>query len=222
MKEALVNGQGAILARDESAKVAQPRDAAFDDPALLVTPQHAPILRCRPVTVRAVRSNQGDCAPPQPFAPRVAVVALVGNHPRGLLSRSSTTAGPPDADRRLRFFRQPDFRRGSRVKSVSPRNTAAAASRSPARETARANPATEPRGAASTKSLPALCAHSPQADPRAVAAVAGETRAGSFPMGRRPATDRIASSALLLALLPLATHLHRKITIPNSTRGPGF
>ena len=39
----------------------------------------------RPVPVRTVRSNQNHAVTPQPFAQRIAVVLLVGNHPRGLL-----------------------------------------------------------------------------------------------------------------------------------------
>jgi hypothetical protein len=289
MNERLVDSERAIVAHHESPEVAKPGDAALDDPALLVTPQQAPVLRRRPATVRAVRSNQGHTATPQPFAQRVAVVALVGNYPRGFLPGASALVPPPDSDRLKRFFREPDFRRGSRVKSDSQRNTAAVDHHHPLRSLARLglshsgasffagaklpsrndslhfncccsfNSARNARqilsqtpcsshsrsrrqqvagdGNSSGKSchtaplrrihpamrdLPTLCGQEPEADRHAVAAVVGEARAGSSPIGRRSATDRIGPSALLLALIPNPIHLHRKITIPNSTHGPGF
>jgi len=125
MNERLVDGERTVIAHDQSPEVAQPRDAALDDPALLVASQHSTVLGRRPVPVGTVRSNQNHAATPQPFAQRIAVVPLVGNHPRGLLSWASGAVSPPDSDRRQRFFCQPDFRRGSRVKSDSQRNTAA-------------------------------------------------------------------------------------------------
>jgi hypothetical protein len=125
MNKRLVDGERPIIAHDKSSKVAKPRNTALDDPALLVAAQHAPVLGSRPVPVRTVRGNQNHAATPQPFAQRSAVVPFVGNHPCGLLSWAPTAVPPPDSDRGQRFFRQPDFRRGSRVKSDSQRNTAA-------------------------------------------------------------------------------------------------
>src|SRR3989454_6428582 len=125
MNESLVDAERAVLAHDQSAEVAEPCDATFDDPALLVAPQHAPVLRRRPVPVGAVRGNQGNAAAAQPFAQCVAVVALVGNHSRRLLSWTPAAVPPPDSDRGQRFFRQPDLAGRCRVKSHSQRNTAA-------------------------------------------------------------------------------------------------
>lgn len=125
MKERLVDGQRSVIAHDQSAEVAEPCDAAFDDPALLVAPQYAPVLRQRPVAVGSVRGNQGNATAAQPFAQRVAVVALVGNHPHGLWSRTPAPVPPPDADRGQRFLGEPDLGREGSVKSDSQRNTAA-------------------------------------------------------------------------------------------------
>src|SRR2546425_6438062 len=125
MNESLVDAERAVIAHDQSAEVAEPCDATFDDPALLVAPQHAPVLRRRPVPVGAVRGNQGNAAAAQPFAQCVAVVALVGNHSRRLLSWTPAAVPPPDSDRGQRFFRQPDLAGRCRVKSHSQRNTAA-------------------------------------------------------------------------------------------------
>ena len=125
MNECLVDGERAVIPHDQSPEVAQPRDAALHDPALLVASQHPTVLGWRPVPVGTVRGNQHHAAPLQPCAQRIAVVPLVGNHPRRLLSWASRVVPPPDSDRRQRFFRQPDFRRGSRVKSDCQRNTAA-------------------------------------------------------------------------------------------------
>jgi hypothetical protein len=125
MDKRLVNGEGAVIAHDQSSEVAEPSEAAFHDPALLVAPQHAPVLRRCPAAVGTVRCDQSDPAPSQPFPQRVAVIALVGDHPRRLLARTPCAVPSPDADRRERFFRQSDLGRGGRVKSHSQRNTAA-------------------------------------------------------------------------------------------------
>ena len=68
----------------------------------------------RPPAVRAMRRDQFDAAPCQPCPQRVAVVTLVGNHPGRLLAWPAPR-GDPDG-------REPDFRRGCRVKLVSQRN----------------------------------------------------------------------------------------------------
>jgi len=124
MNESLVDGERAVIAHDQSAEVAQPSDAEFDDPSALVAAPHATVLRQCPVPVGAVRRDQGDPAPSQPVAPRVAVVALVGNHSQGLLSRPPAVVPPSDSARGQRFFRQPDLGGRGKVKSDSQRNTA--------------------------------------------------------------------------------------------------
>jgi len=125
MNKRLVGGERAVIAHNQSPEVPEPGDAALDNPALLVASHHAPVLGRRPAPIRAVRCDQGDAAATQPFAQRVTVVALVGNHPRRLLSRAPAAVPPPDSDRGERLFCEPDLRRGSSVKSDSQRNTAA-------------------------------------------------------------------------------------------------
>ncbi len=125
MDKRLVDGEQAVIAHDEPPEVAKPRDAALDDPAFLVTSQHPSVLERGSIPVGAVWRNQDHAAPPQRCAQCVAGVRFVSNHPRGLLSRAPAAVSPPDSDRLKRFFRQPDLRRGSRVKSDSQRNTAA-------------------------------------------------------------------------------------------------
>ena len=125
MNECLVNGERAVIAYDQPAEVAQPSDATFDDPSPLVGPQHATVLPRRPASIGTVGCNQGDPPASQPFPQRVAVVSLVSNHPRGLLSRPPGAVPSPDADRGQRFLRKPDLGRGGGVKSDSQRNTAA-------------------------------------------------------------------------------------------------
>jgi len=56
---------------------------------------------------------------------RIAIVGLVGDHAQEFLSWWPEMMGSAYADRRERRFRVPDFRRGSRVKVVSPKKTAA-------------------------------------------------------------------------------------------------
>jgi len=63
-----------------------------------------------------------------------------------------------------------------------------------------ANPASEHRCAESTKCLPALCGRWPVAARPAGAGGASGAEAESFPTARRSTTDRIAASALPLAL----------------------
>jgi hypothetical protein len=125
MKKRLVDDKRAVIADDQSSKVAEPSHAALDDPAVSVTAQHATVLRRSSIPIGTVRRNQGDPTAAQPFTQRVAVIGLVGNHPGGLLSWPSAVVPPPDADRGQGFFRQPDLGRRGRVKSDSQRNAAA-------------------------------------------------------------------------------------------------
>ena len=125
MKERPVNGQRAIIADREAAEVAQPGDGALDAPAPPVPTQFAPALRGRTHAIPLVRADQLDAASPQAVAKRIAVVSPVGDHPLRFLSRMARTMSPPYADRRERRFREPDLRRGCRVKVVSQRKTRA-------------------------------------------------------------------------------------------------
>src|SRR6266446_899829 len=125
MKERAIYRERAVVAHHQAAEVSEPGVGAFDDPATPVPPQRSAILRRRFLAVGAMRRDQFDSAPCQPLTQRITVVGLVGDHPHGLLSRPTRTMTPTYADRRKRGFREPDFRRGCRVKVVSQRNTAA-------------------------------------------------------------------------------------------------
>src|SRR6266436_1459307 len=125
MKEGAIDCERAIVTHHQATEVAEPGVSACDDPTPLVTSQGATILRRRFLPVRAMRDNQFDASSCQPLTQRITVVGLVGDHPHGLLSRPTRTMTPTYADRRKRGFREPDFRRGCRVKVVSQRKTAA-------------------------------------------------------------------------------------------------
>src|SRR5258707_8573279 len=125
MKERAIYRERAVVAHHQAAEVSEPGVGAFDDPATSVPPQRSAILRRRFLAVAAMRRDQFDSAPCQPLAQRIAVVGFVGDHPHRFLPRTPCTMTPTYADRRERRFREPDFRRGCRVKVLSQRNTAA-------------------------------------------------------------------------------------------------
>src|SRR5712664_2335502 len=125
MKEGTINRERTVVAHHQAAEVAEPGVGAFDDPTPLVAAQPPAILCRRFLAVRAMRRDQFDASPCQPFAQCITVVGLVGDHPRRLLPRSPRPMRSPYADCRERRFREPDFRRGCRVKVLSQRKTAA-------------------------------------------------------------------------------------------------
>ena len=125
MKERPVDLERMVVTHNESAEIPQPSESALHRPAPLVTSQHAPILPRRAMAVRAMRRDQQDSPPLQPLAQRIAVIALVGNHPQRFLPRTARTMPPAYADCRERGLREPDFRRGRRTKVVPQRNSAA-------------------------------------------------------------------------------------------------
>ena len=125
MKERLIDGQRAVVAYDQSPVVAQPADGTFNDPAPLIPPQGSAVLGGRPGSVLAVRSDQFDAPPGQSLAQRIAVVTAIGNHALRLLAGTARTVPSPYPDRLERTLREPDFRRGGRVKVVSQRKTRA-------------------------------------------------------------------------------------------------
>ena len=125
MKESLINGDRAIVANDQSAKVTEPSQGAFHFPAPPVAPQRSPILLARLAAVPAVRCDQLDSSCRQPLPQRVAVVGTIRNDTPGFLAWSPAAMSPAYAHRRECFFREPRFVRGRRVKLLSQRNTLA-------------------------------------------------------------------------------------------------
>ena len=116
MKERPVDLERAVIAHNQAPVIPQPANGALHDPAAAIAPQGAAILRRRTNAILFVRADQFAAALPQPLAQRVAVISLVGNHPHRLLPRSARMVTPPYADGRERRLREPDFRRGGRVK----------------------------------------------------------------------------------------------------------
>ena len=118
MKEALINGQRAVIAYDQSSVVAEPSEGAFNDPASFVAAQRPTVLRWRFAPVLPVRGDQFDPLTRQLPAQRVAIVTAIGN-------QAAKPLPAPYSDRLERRFDEFDLRRGSRVKVVSQRNTRA-------------------------------------------------------------------------------------------------
>jgi hypothetical protein len=125
MKESFINGDRTIVANDQSAKVAEPSQGAFYFPAPSVTAQRAAVLPTRLATVPAVRCDQLDASCRQPIAEGVAIIGTIGNHPLSFLAWPPTAIAPRYPDRSKRFFREPRFVRGCRVKLLSQRKTLA-------------------------------------------------------------------------------------------------
>src|SRR5579859_2423261 len=122
MKESFVNGVGAIVANDQTTKVAEPGEGAFYFPTAAIAAQGPAVLGTR---LAAMRRDQLDPSLCQSRAQRIAVVGAVGNHALRLLAWASSAMPPAHADRRERFFREPNFVGGRRVKLLSQRNTLA-------------------------------------------------------------------------------------------------
>ena len=122
MKEPTIDRQRTVVAHGQTSVVAQPRKGALNDPASLVSPQGSAVLRGRLAPSFAMRNDQLDAVPRILLAQRIAVVAAVGDHRLGLLSRPTRMMPSPHSDRRERRLREFDFRRGCRVKVAGWRN----------------------------------------------------------------------------------------------------
>lgn len=125
MKEPAVDRQGTIIAHHQTPGIPQPADGTLHDPAPLVAPQRPAVLRGRADAILLVRADQFAAPPPQTETQRIAVVAAIGDHPLRLLSWTPRMMPSAYADRGQRRFREPDLRRGGRVKVVSQRKTRA-------------------------------------------------------------------------------------------------
>src|SRR5215467_6732316 len=125
MKESLINGNRAIVANHQSAKIAEPSHGAFHFPAASVAAQRTTVLPAWLAAVPSMRNDQLDSACLQPLAQWIAVKSAIGNDPPCFLAGSPAAMSSAYADRRQRFFREPDFVRGRRVKLLSQRKTLA-------------------------------------------------------------------------------------------------
>src|SRR5690242_12848771 len=105
MKEAAIGGQQRVIAHGQAAKVAAPADRAFDDPAASIAPETPPVL-VGGLRVLAAGGNDGLNAPAlEPGPGGMAVVAAVGDRPRGRAT---------DRLARERLLEERDLRRGRR------------------------------------------------------------------------------------------------------------
>jgi hypothetical protein len=125
MKEAAIDCQRAVVAHNQTPIVPEPTDGALDDPAPLIPPEGSPILGRRPLPVPVMGRDQLDSSFRQSLAQRVAVIAAVGDHALRFLPGAARMMTSSYADRFERGLREPDFRRGCRVKVVSQRKTRA-------------------------------------------------------------------------------------------------
>lgn len=125
MKERFIAGDGTVVAHDQAAKIAEPGKSAFYFPAAFVAAQPAAILRGRFAAILAMRHDQSDPSGRQPLAQWIAVISTIGDDPLGFLPWPPAAMPSPHADRRERFFREPDLVGGRRVKLLSQRNTLA-------------------------------------------------------------------------------------------------
>lgn len=125
MKEALVNGQRAVVADDQPAEVAEPSKGALHDPPSLVAAQRSTVLGRRFAPILPMRGDQLDAPRRQLLAQRVAIVAAISDQAKRLLPRTTRVMPTPYTDRRERRRDEPDLRRGCSLKVVSQRNTRA-------------------------------------------------------------------------------------------------
>jgi hypothetical protein len=125
MKERAVDGQRSVIAHDQPAEVAEPREGAFHSPPSPVAPQRPTVLGRRLASILTMRDDQLDAAHRQLLAQRVAIVPAVGDEANRLLPRTPGSMPSPYPDRRQRRRDELDLRRGGRVKVVSQRKTRA-------------------------------------------------------------------------------------------------
>jgi len=125
MKERFINRDRPIVTNDQSTKVPEPGEGAFHLPATAVAAQRSTVLCARLAAIPAMRRDQFNASRRQALAQWIAVIGAVGDYPRGFPARAAAAMSSTYADRRQRFFREPDFVWGRRVKLLSQRNTLA-------------------------------------------------------------------------------------------------
>jgi hypothetical protein len=125
MKKSFIDGDRAVVANHQSAVVAEPGEGAFNDPATTVAAQRSAVLGRWFASIAAMRGDQFDASRRQLRAQRIAVIPAVANDTARFLAGPSTAMPVCYPDRSDRFFGEPRFVRGSRVKLLSQRNTLA-------------------------------------------------------------------------------------------------
>ena len=119
MKESLIDADRAVIANHQPTIVAEPGEGALHDPATTVAAQRLAILGTWFASIPAVRGDQFDASGCQLRAQRIAVIPAVANDTGRFLAGPSTATPVCYADRGDRFFGEPGFVRGSRVKLLS-------------------------------------------------------------------------------------------------------
>ena len=125
MKKSFINDDRAIVANDQTAIVAEPGEGAFYFPTTPVTAQRSAVLGGWLAAIPAMRDDQFNASRCQLRAQRIAVKGAIGNHAPHFLAGPSAAMLTGHTDRRERFFREPDFVGGGRVKLLSQRKTLA-------------------------------------------------------------------------------------------------
>jgi hypothetical protein len=123
MKECFIDRRRTIVANDQAAEVAEPRKCAFHLLATTVSTQCPAIVCARFAGIPAMRCHQFDASCRQALAQRIAVIGAIGNHTLRFLAWPSAAMSAGHANRRERFFRQPDLVGRCRLKLLSQRNT---------------------------------------------------------------------------------------------------
>ena len=113
-----------IPANDQATEVLQPCECPFYRPATLVTPQFAAVVIFSILVVLAVRADQFDASAGQSFSKRIAIVALVGNNPIRIFSRT-TPSGTGHGDLLDRRFEQGHLTRRGRIEMSTERDSLA-------------------------------------------------------------------------------------------------
>src|SRR6266852_2593412 len=121
IEEGAVGGEQMLMTNQQSSELTEPGVGSFHNPAALITPQFAPVFVAPFLVVLAVGRNQFYASLLQALAERVGVVAAVGNHALGLLSRAAFRARHADCGER--GFRKFNFTGGGTFQPNSQRKT---------------------------------------------------------------------------------------------------
>ena len=124
MKKRIIHSNISIPADNQSAKIADPRKRSLHFITSFIASHLAAVIVLLFLVVAAVRTNQLDSFSGQPLSQRVAIIALVGNQPAGVLF-GATSSRTRHGNLSYRFFEEFAFAGGRRVQVVSQRNTLA-------------------------------------------------------------------------------------------------
>jgi hypothetical protein len=124
MKERFIHSNIMVPADNQPAIIAQPRKRPLYFIATFIASHFTTIIVLLFLIVTAIRTYQFDTFLSQPFSKRIAVIAFIGDQPKGI-SFGTASARTRYGNIAYRFFEQRDFARGCTVQVVSQRNTLA-------------------------------------------------------------------------------------------------